>query len=204
MFDIKNFHSSIKLLWETIRFTKHYISITNKHIEATFHARKSLLYHNDERRVTKGESNFHVTTSAFNGLEVCELIADFILSLLSKHINKDHIGLYSDNSLAIFKNTSGPKAEKLKKKFQKLFKEKDLDVVVQYNLKNYLDITLNLNDGSYRPYRKSKEETIYIHVHSDNPSSITKEIPRSIKKRFSILSSSKKIFRSQPFTMKNT
>ena len=59
---------------------------------------------------------------------------------------------------------------------------------------NYLDITLNLNDGSYHPYRKSKEETNYIHVHSDNPSSIIKEIPRSIKKRFSILSSSKKIF----------
>ena len=28
-----------------------------------------------------------------------------------------------DKSLAILKNTSGPEAEKLKKKFQKLFKE---------------------------------------------------------------------------------
>ena len=44
-----------------------------------------------------------------------------MLSLLSKHINKNHIGLYRDDGLAILKNTSGPEAAKLKKKFQKLF-----------------------------------------------------------------------------------
>ena len=62
----------------------------------------------------------------------------------------------------------GSEAEKLKKKFQKLFKEKDLDIAVQCNLKitNYLDITLNLNDSSYHPYRKPTEETKYIHVSS--------------------------------------
>ena len=77
-----------------------------------------------------------------------------MLPLLSKHINKNHLGLYRDNDLAILKNTSGPAAEKLKKKFQKLYKEKDLDIIVQCNLKitNDLDITLNLNDGSYRSY----------------------------------------------------
>ena len=69
-----------------------------------------------------------------------------MLSVLSKHINKNHIGLYKNDSLAILKNNNGPEVEKLKKmKFQKLFKEKDLDVIVQCNLKItiYLDITLN-------------------------------------------------------------
>ena len=33
---------------------------------------------------------------------------------------------------------------------------------------NYLDVTLNLNDGSYRPYKKPNEETNYIHVNSFN------------------------------------
>ena len=28
-------------------------------------------------------------------------------------------------------------------------------------------MTLNLNDGSYRPYRKPNEETNYIHVNPD-------------------------------------
>ena len=144
----------------------------------------------------KGESNFEVTMGAHDGAEVCELIGTFMLSLLSKDINKNHIGLYRDDGLAILKNTSGPAAEKLKKKLQKLFKEKDLDIIVQCNLKitNYLDITLNLNDGSYRPYRKPNEETNYIHVNSDHPPSIIKEIPRSIEKRLSTLSSSENIF----------
>ena len=181
MFDTKDSHPSIKekLLREAIRFAKLYISITKKDIEAIFHERTSLLYYNDEPWVKKGESNFDVSMDAYDGAEVCELIGIFMLSLLSKHINKNHIGLYRDDGLAILKNTSGPEAEKLKKKLQKLFKEKDLDIIIQCNLKitNYLDITLNLNDGSYRPYRKPNEETNYIHISSDHPPSIIKEIP---------------------------
>ena len=191
MFDIKDFYPSIKekLLWEAIRFAKLYISITNKDIETIFHDRKSLLYYNKEPWVKKGERNFDVSMGAYDGAEVCELIGIFMLSLLSKHINKNHIGLYRDDGLAILKNTSGPEAEKLKKKLQKLFKEKDLDIIIQCNLKitNYLDITLNLNDGSYRPYRKPNEETNYIHINSDHLQLIIKEIPRSIEKRLSIL-----------------
>ena len=108
-----------------------------------------------------------------------------MLLLLSKHINKNSIGLYRDDGLPILKNTSGPDAEKLKKKLQKLFKENDLDIIIQCNLKiiNYLNITLNLNNSSYHPYRKPNEETNYIHIISDHPPSIIKEIPRSIEKR---------------------
>ena len=96
MFDIKDFYPSIKgkLLCEAIRFAKHYISIASKDIDTIFHARKSLLYNNDESWVKKRESNFDVTTSAYDGTEVCELIGILMLSLLSKHINKNHIGLY--------------------------------------------------------------------------------------------------------------
>ena len=74
MFDIKDFYPLIKekLLWEAIRFAKLYISKTNKDIEAIFHARKSLLYHNDEPWVKKGESNFDVSMGAYNGAEVYE------------------------------------------------------------------------------------------------------------------------------------
>ena len=59
---------------------------------------------------------------------------------------------------------------------------------------NYLDVTFNLNDGSYRPYRNPNDETLYIHIQSDHPPSITKELSPSIEKRLSKLSSSKDIF----------
>ena len=93
---------------------------------------------------------------ACDGATLCELIGIFMLSLLSKDINKNHIGLYRDDGLAILKNTSNPEAEKIKKKIQKLYKEKYLDIIAQCNLKitNYLDITFDLNDGSYHSYRK--------------------------------------------------
>ena len=118
------------------------------------------------------------------------------MSLLSKHINKKQIGLYRDDSLVILKNTSGPEAEKIKKNFQKLFKEKDRHIIVECNLKitNYLGITLNLNDGSYHTYRQPNEKANYIYINSDHPPSIIKKILQSIEKRLSILSSSEDIF----------
>ena len=53
-----------------------------------------------------------------------------------------------ETRVAILKNTSGPEAEKLKKKFQKLFEEKGLDIILRCSLKitNFLDITLNLTN----------------------------------------------------------
>ena len=77
-----------------------------------------------------------------------------------------------------------------------MFKQKGLQIIIGCNLKvvNYLGVTFNLNDGSYRPYRKPNDETHYIHIQSDHPPSITKQLPRSIEKRLSQLSSSKDIF----------
>ena len=85
MFDIKDFYPSIKknLLWETIRFAKCHISITNRDIEAIFRVRKFLLYSNDEPWVKKGESNFDVTMGAYDGAKLCELIGIFMLALLN-------------------------------------------------------------------------------------------------------------------------
>ena len=42
-----------------------------------------------------------------------------------------------------------------------MFHNKGLDIIINCNIKivNHLDVTLNLNDGSYRPYKKAKEET---------------------------------------------
>ena len=82
---------------------------------------------------------------AYVGAEVCKVICNFVLSLLSKHINKDHVGLYSNNGLALLKNISDSEVEKPKKEFQKLFKEKYLDIFAQYNsgITNYQLIITN-------------------------------------------------------------
>ena len=58
----------------------------------------------------------------------------------------------------------------------------------------FFNVAFNLNDGSDQPYRKPNDETHYIHIQSDHRPSITTQLPRSIEKRLSKLSSSKDIF----------
>ena len=78
-----------------------------------------------------------------------------------------------------------------------MFKGKELDIVIQCNVKsvNYLDITLNLENSTYCPYQKENNQTIYISTESNHtPLSIIKQLPISIESRLSSLSSSEEIF----------
>ena len=59
---------------------------------------------------------------------------------------------------------------------------------------DYLDITFNLNDGTYRPFRKPNDTTNYVHKESNHPPSILKTLPTMIEKRISDLSATKEIF----------
>ena len=115
---------------------------------------------------------------------------------MSKKFSSNNIGLYRDDGLSLFRNISGRQAERHEKTIQKFFKDKGLQIIIKCNLKivDYLDVTLNLNDGTYHTFHKTNEETNYIHVESDHPPQIIKKIPRSIEKRLSRLSSTKEIF----------
>ena len=125
------------------------------------HSRKSLLFNNNETWAKKGDSLFDVTMGAYDGAEVCELVGCFMLSQIMKKFDKQNMWLYRDDGLAVFKNISGPQSEKIKKEFQKIFKKNNLDIIVECNMKkvNYLDVTLDLESGTYRPYHKPDNET---------------------------------------------
>ena len=66
----------------------------------------------------KDSGLFDVTMNAYDGTEVCELVGTFLLYKLSKKYNKNNTDLHRDDGLAISKNTSGPKSEKLKRIFK--------------------------------------------------------------------------------------
>ena len=55
---------------------------------------------------------------AYDNTEVCEVVGRFLLYLLSNRYNKKDTGLYRDDGLAVFRNKSGPQAERVKKHFQ--------------------------------------------------------------------------------------
>ena len=84
--------------------------------------------------------------------------------------------------------------KRIKKDFQKIFRENDLNIVSKCNLKiiDYLDVTLNLLNTTYKAFSKPNNEINYIHKESNHPPSIIKQVPFSIKSRLSNLSSSEK------------
>ena len=72
---------------------------------------------------------------AYDGVEVCELVGNYLLYELSKLYEKNDIGLYLDNRLVVFKNKSGPELEKIKKSIQAILWENKLKITIQCNLK---------------------------------------------------------------------
>ena len=85
------------------------------------------------------------------------------------------------------------------KRFQAITEITDLEITAESNLKivNYLDVTSNLKDGTFRPYHKSDVQIQYIHTESNHPPppNIIKHIPASIETRLSNLSSTETIFK---------
>ena len=82
---------------------------------------------------------------------------------------------------------SGPQLEKAKKKLEVLFKKFGLNLVIECNKTtvHYLDITLNLLDGTYKPYQKPENTLQCIHKESNHPPYIIKQIPITIETRLS-------------------
>ena len=153
--------------------------------------------HYDHQNWIKRDNRlFDVTIGVYNGAEVCELVGNYLLYELSKLYKKKDIGLHRDDGLAVFKNKSGPESEKIKKSIQAIFRENELKITIQCNLKivDYLDVTFNLTDSSYRPFNKTNNEINYIHKQSNHPPSIIKQLPLSVERRLSKLSSNEKIF----------
>ena len=63
---------------------------------------------------------------------------------------------------------------------------------------DYLDVTLNLSDGSYKPFHKPNSEINYIHRESNHPPTIIKQLPLSVESRLSKLSSDENVFIQAP------
>ncbi len=71
---------------------------------------------------------------------------------------------------------------------KKITAEANLHVV------NFLDVTFDLNNGKFKPYRKPNDDPLYINRHSNHPPSIIKQLPTSINKRISALSADEQTF----------
>ena len=149
----------------------------------------------------KTDSCFDVTMGSYDGAEVSELVGIYLLSLLANIINKNNSGLYCDDGLIFLRNLNGQKMDCVRKNIIKIFKQVDLKIEIQTHLKivNFLDVTFNLADGRYRPYKKANESLLYINKSSDHPLQVIKQLPTSISDRLSNNSSSEEIFNASKY-----
>ena len=156
----------------------------------------------------KKEENekFDVTMGNNDGAETCEIVGLFLLHSIGEKFNKDKIGLYRGDGLACFKNNNGHQNDKIRKELIKILQTHGLKLEIKCNLINfdYLDITFDLNTGSYRPCRKPNNDTRYIYTKSNHPPSILKQIPGAISKRIFTNSSNKQIFQNAAPYYNNT
>ena len=130
-FDICEFYPSIteSLLEKSLQFACSIVKIPKQDIDVIYHARKSLLFSNQNEWVRKkkdGEGGlFDVTMGCYDGAEICELVGLYLLNEIESQIGKADIGLYRDDGLAMFPNLSGPKAERMRKDLIEILKRKD-------------------------------------------------------------------------------
>ena len=205
-FDIEEFYPSISrsLLDKAISHAKKYTPISNDTLQAILHSRKSLLFTDQQAWVKKSsDPGFDVTMGSYDGAELCELVGLFILHTLTEIYGDNTCGLYRDDGLCCFHNITSSAADKIRKEITSLFKEKfDLKITIKTNLRivDFLDVTLNLESGTYKPYSKPNSSPVYINSQSNHPPNIIKRIPSMISERISKISSNKEVFdRAAPF-----
>ena len=96
----------------------------------------------------------------------------------------------------IINNANGPKIERIRKKLHNVFNQIGLKITTQISdiTANYLDITLNLREMSYKPYHKPNDRLIYINTKCNHPPNIIRNLPKMIETRLSRISSNKEGF----------
>ena len=137
-----------------MEFAKQHTALNQESINIIMHSRKSLLFSNGTTWMKKDNgSTFDVTMESHDGTEVCELVGIYILSILSMKCEDAEFGLYSDDGLATFRNISSQTSDRIRKEIIETFKQLGLKITIQCNLNevNFLDISLNHNEASYRP-----------------------------------------------------
>ncbi len=135
---------------------------------------------------------------SYDGAEICELIGLFILNTLQDRFGKN-VGLYRDDGLAVVNTRSGRLCDKERKELTATFEHLGLKITALTNehRSNFLELTFDLNDGTYKPYRKPNDEPLYINRSSNHPPPIIRELPHSVNRRINALSCEKKILKQQ-------
>ena len=170
-------------------------NITKQEIDIILQTKSGLLFNGKQAWNKKGNKAFDVTMGSWDGAEVCDLIGLYLLSQLSD-MNLE-IGLYRDDALAVT-DARPRQIEMMKKKLCRIFKDNGFSITIDANIKsvNFLDLNLNLENETYKPYMKPNDFPLYVDTQSNHPPNILRNIPKSVNRRLCSISSNEEVFNS--------
>ena len=171
------------------------MTVTIEQRKIIHQACQSFLYSGGVPWVKKGGVNFDVGMGAFHGAQVCEIVGLFLLDKIRDLPNFQAI-LYRDDGLGVTSSTPRLQ-EKLRQQIIQRFKDQDLAITIEINLArvDFLDVTLYLDTGLYKPYKKPGDRPLYVSAHSNHPPQILRNIPLGIERRISDNSANEQIFK---------
>ena len=97
----------------------------------------------------------------------------------------------------MLKSISEPEVEGNKKELVKIFKNNGLSITLKTNLNtaDFLNIHVDLINEIYQTHKKANDEHLYINIKFNQPPSIPQQLPKSISKRISKISSNEHVFK---------
>ena len=125
-----------------------------------------LFYKKEPWKKKRSDSCFDVTMGIYDGAELCEFIGIYLLSQLFTIISRNGCRLYRCDGLMIKEYINGQQIDQLRKKIVKVLKEVGFKIDIETNSKivDFLDMTFNLINGSYKPYKKPNETLLYTTI----------------------------------------
>ena len=83
----------------------------------------------------------------------------YIKPILQEKLCNPNIGFYRDNCLGALHNLNALDFDRRRKDITGIFKKLVLKITIETNLKavNFLDVTVNLRNESYKPHRKPND-----------------------------------------------
>ena len=105
---------------------------------------------------------FEVTMGSYDGSKICERVGLFILPMQIDTFGNNS-GLYRDDDLVLLATKSGGLSDKARNDLTHAFNKLGLNSTGQGNQlsTNFLDITFDLPNGTYKPYRKPNDKNCF-------------------------------------------
>ena len=106
----------------------------------------------------------------------------FLLSELEKMGLNVSLGKFRDDGLAVSYATPRQNEKVYKKSICEVYTKYGLGITVEANktVVQFLDIELNLETNTFKPFTKPNDVPLYVHKSSNHPKSILKNIPEKI------------------------